>query len=215
MKKENSLIALILCTVIALFILAIYVYSASQTTDLAKLGSFFGGIGSVLIGVITTIVLIVTLFRQEKVNEDAAIKNESEFILSLYSQMERDFDNLYFKYKQGGVTLTFKGQEALDENVLSNAFTDYPENLNRYQDSFTAMQLHGVLKSFDLIKSRCKSLSPTLFNVLDDKLNIFYSAKLEHTCKCFNEVFIKNNTVLDDKAKYLVQFYNKHKDITL
>lgn len=215
MKKTN-LILYFLIAIVALFILSIYLYSASLTTDIDKLGTFFGGVGSVLIGVITTILLLITMFRQEKSDQDDSIKNETEFILALYSQMERDYVNIYATYtrRPSNVVERYSGQEALNQFVFNHVLGDHPEHLNKYGQFFQADQLHGVTKSFDLLKERIASIpdNPTLAT-LNKKLDIFYVSKLDYSCRMFNQAFIKHGTVLDFQSQWIVEFYKKYKDL--
>lgn len=213
MKRTNILIVGAFCILVVGAVLTIYVYTVSQTTDIEKLGTFFGGIGSVVIGLITTILLIITFFKQEEAGELQNIKNETDFLLELYSQMERDHSNIYGKYNRGKEVLRYHGQEALDEFVYNHVFGDYPENLSDYGNGFEAMQLHGVLKSFHLIKTRHKTLpASSTLEALEQKLNIFYHSKLKYTCECFAQAFIQHNSSSDSKSQFLLEFYEMYKD---
>src|SRR6218665_2193064 len=156
MKKTNILIVGALSAVVIISVLTIYIYTASQTSDIEKLGTFLGGIGSVIIGLITTVVLIITFFKQEEAGEAQNIKNETDFLLALYNQMERDYDNIVSTehFPESRTTKRYQGQEAVNMFVHDYVFGDYPENLSDYSSAFEAAQIHGVLKSFSLIKKR-------------------------------------------------------------
>lgn len=216
MKRTNIIIAGVLCVAITLTVLFIYIYSASQTSDIDKLGTFFGGIGSVIIGLITTVLLIITLFKQEEAGQLQSIKNETDFLLELYNQMERDYDNIASTehFRESRVTKRYQGQEAVNMFVHNDVFGANSKNLADYNDTFEASQIHGVLKSYNLIKKRNNKLPlSTTLQTLDDKMNIFYVSKLEYACSSFARAFRKADIILADKSKYLVEFYNIYKDI--
>lgn len=214
MKKSNTIVVIILSIVIALFLLLMYVYTFSKTQDIDKLGTFFGGIGSVIIGLITTVLLLITMFKQDESGQIQNIKNETEFALALYNQMERDFEAFYSKYHRGKEVLAYQGQEALNQFVHNYVYGNFPEHLSDYGGSFDAMQLHGILKSFHLIKTRTKEIPvSSTIETRQAKLDIFYVTRLEYTCKCFTNAFIEHNSVLDDKAKFVVAFYDLYKSI--
>lgn len=207
---------LVLITIL-LTILYIILYGVHPTKhDISDMFNYKAGF---ILNLLTLLILFMTLESQFRLNRMQSKRDETDLVFSLYSQMDKDFDNIYVKLTTGHgnakIINRYSGTEALNEFVANVCLQSKEtiESLPAFGNFFETMQLDGVLKCYDLILGRLTDspLPEDQKSMLTQKMKIFYSAKLDYACECLSKAFDDYPNLRDDKSDYLQQFYLKHK----
>lgn len=219
MERISSKPVLGLLVLITFLLTALYIifYGLHPTKhDISDLFNYKAGF---ILNLLTILILFMTLENQFRLNKLQAIRDETDLVFSLYSQMDKDFDNIYIRHSVGEgkakVTTRYQGIEAIHELVETICFqsSHIRESLPVFGYFYEGIQLDGVLKSYDLILGRLNnSLLPVeQREILIQKMKVFYSAKLDYTCKLLSKAFDDYPNLRDEKSNYLQEFYLKYK----
>jgi hypothetical protein len=203
---NKTIIIIIILTVITCF-LSVWIFTSHafvnnlslSSSDKANIGSAIGGITAPIIGLFSTILLILTLNKQIDSYNDQKLKNESDIIFALINQLETELSNFYHTYttrntsKEGEVIkneIRMTGVEALNEWTRQ-----FRRNHNSVKDTFKfghfyqSNQLLLLIHSFQLVQKRIDIafVRNDIQYLFLQKLNSFYECRLYYPLKKISE----------------------------
>lgn len=188
MPKEIRTILLFTFILIILCFLSVIVFTlpafheSLNLTSTSNIGSSIGGITAPIIGIITSILLYITLSKQVQSNIDQRLKNESDIIFLLINQLDNEVATFYTKYNQGKQEFRYTGVEGLNHFAREFRYEYDKHNFDfTFKAFYEANQIILILRSFKLIEKRIElaSLSTNLKEVFSQKLDSFYECRLK------------------------------------
>jgi hypothetical protein len=184
-----------------------------------NIGSAIGGITSPIIGLLSTVLLILTLNKQIESIRDQRLRNDTDLIYSLITQMEKELDGMYYKFNEekteNGVRIRreirFTGVEALDEFTRKLRYEFDLSKLGfTFRQFFQAHQLLIIIQSFKMIQHRIENslLPKESKNLFKEKTKSFYICRLHFPLKKLNETMEKYPHFKDELSNELNEFYH-------
>jgi hypothetical protein len=177
-----SVVLILICFLsIILFTLPTF-HKSLNLTSTSNIGDSIGGITAPIIGIVTSILLYITLSKQVESNIDQRLKSESDIIFLLINQLDNEVATFYTKFTQAKQEFKYTGVEGL--NHFTREFR-YEYDKRSFDFTFKAFyeanQILLILKSFKLIERRIElaALSNDLKMVFEQKLEIYFQCKLK------------------------------------
>ena len=217
MRKEFLKIILSTFALFLLCIFAVLLFTSPallQRLNLAEtgnIGSTIGGLTAPLLGMITTILLYLTLNRQIDSIADQKIKNESDIVFMLLNQLDGEYNQFYLNSNNHGADTKTFGYEAL--TTYCNTINKFHNLKYSFKEYYTTDQILLIIRSFNLIEKRINlaSVSKEMKELFKEKLNIFYSCRLKDPLAKLCEVFNTNEFLTDSATAEIELFHNKMK----
>lgn len=215
--KLNSILIIVLVAILLCFFCVIILTrpAISEFYDLSSsgnVGDTIGGITSPIIGLISIILLYITLNRQIESIKDQKIKNESDIIFLLINQFEVEY-NSFFLYKTVlGVREKMTGFEGLTylcDCIGSMASSSDNKKIGQY---YYTNQIICIIRSYKLIEERIElaAISAELKQVFLKKLQINYDSKLKDQLTNFIRIVNSTNFLKDEMSTEIEDFIMSH-----
>lgn len=160
-----------------------------------NIGGAIGGITAPIIGLFSSILLYLALIKQVESNREQQLKNESDIIFSLFSQLDNEIDNFYYKFEDGKTKVKYTGLEGL-AFFASEFRYNYDVFHGSNKETFTKVFYEAgfiaiMVDSYNLIKERISisSLSNEMKILFYEKLKSIYNGKLKIPLLSFSEAF--------------------------
>jgi hypothetical protein len=215
-----SILAVVFCFVVVWMFTQPTIFSGFDLTSPSKanIGSVIGGITAPVFGLLSTVLLIITLNKQIESIKEQKLKNESDLIHSLIIQMENELQNVYYKYNEektegnerNKTTHRFSGVEAINE--FTHRFR-YEFIKNKWDFTFRqfyqAHQILLIVRSYKLIVEKIESsalLEDTRLLFIQ-KVNAFYECRLYFPLKKISEGVEMSPHFRDQVTNELQEFY--------
>lgn len=224
MQSNNIQILYFSIFIIVISFVSVLLFTLPALTDFLELssdstsniGSTIGGLTAPIIGIISSILLYLTLTKQTESNRNQNLKNESDLIFLLLNQLDNEILNFYFTTNQikGEQTIEFKytGLEAFHnfvQEINKRKFNNFNHSLYSF---YQTKQLLLVLRSYALIENRIESsdLSEIIKNVFLEKLNSIYECKLKESLNILIQAINDCSKLKDQSFEEIVNFTNKN-----
>lgn len=216
MKHKNILIIVLVAVLLSFFCVIVFTRPAiSEFYDLSNsgnIGDAIGGITSPVIGLISIILLYITLNKQIESIKDQKIKNESDMIFLLINQFEVEYNSFFLNKTERGVKEKMTGFEALTylcECIGSVALRSDNKTIGRY---YFTNQIICIIRSYKLIEERIElsTLTQEIKQVFSKKLQIIYESKLKDQMKNFVSVVNSVDFLKDEVSMEIEDFFIKH-----
>jgi hypothetical protein len=215
-----SFVIIILCFVaIWVFTQPAFLAAFNLSMDTkANIGTAIGGITAPIIGLFSTVLLILTLNKQMESIRDQKLRNDSDLIFSLVAQMERELENVYYKFneevaldgKRIKTEYKFHGIEAVDEFTRKFRYEFTRNNWNfTFRQFFQAHQILLIVHSFQLVRLKVErsALSEESKSLFLQKIYSFYYCRLRFPLKKIHEGLEISPRYKDELAIELQNFY--------
>ena len=215
MNKESRIIVFLIVTLTALCFLAVFIftlpnfYKNLNLTTTGSIGDSIGGMTAPVIGIISSILLYLTLSRQIETITDQKLKNESDIIFLLINQLDAEIASFYTKKNHGSQIIKYYGVEGLNHFTDDFQSEDYSNESNiTFKDFFESKQILLILKSFKLIENRIEiaNLSYELKNLFKEKLHYFFECRLKDWLNNISIAIDKNPNLVDEITSEIQQF---------
>ncbi len=210
--------------VVSLFLIQYsYNVKAGTFTEAGSLGSAIGGITAPIIGILTIVLLISTLYYQMQGNREQSEKNEIDFIFSLMAQLDADLNKFY------RLTLINKGTEREATRIdyghpgmveywtfidnLEFRLVSFP--LPKFSNRHEADKIMLIIDSFELVKERIDISSIKVKKVMYRKLNSFYKSHLQYPLEQLSDKIQQFEHYQDENSYRLRDFVQKYKNDSL
>lgn len=218
MKNINRQIITFTLLIVVLCFLAILLFNLPafikqlDLSNSSQIGDSLGGMTAPIIGIVSSVLLYLALTRQVESNNDQKLKNESDIIFSLVNQYQAEVSSFYYKYSQSGQEHIYRGIEGL--NKFSNDFPNYSFRSHNFtfEAYFEAKQLLLLVRSFKLIEKRLE-ISPIdkeLKKLFNDKLDMVFECILYNVLLSVSTTLEKNDKMIDNVAKEIIEFFKSH-----
>jgi hypothetical protein len=218
MKSINKQIFIFTLLIIILCFLSVLVFNLPPVlkrldlSNSSQIGDSLGGMTAPVIGIISSVLLYLALTRQIEANSDQKLKNESDIIFSLVNQFQVEIDSFYYKYSQEGQAHIFRGVEGL--NKFSNDFPNYSFKSHNFtfEVYFEGKQILLLVRSFQLIEKRLKisPISSDMKTLFSEKLAMLFECVLHNVLSSITTTLEKNEKLIDNASKEIVDFYKSH-----
>lgn len=209
MKKKYlfnfCIIPLIMILFCVVFIYLVTLPACTEQFNLTtkgNIGSSIGGITAPVIGIITSILLYLTLTRQNDSNEEQRAKNETDFIFMLFNQLNIDINNFFYSRYVNKVEKVDFGLLGLINFGRYLEF-EFPETNTEnipFERLYPSGQILLIIKSYQLIENRINNavLSKDNKETLILKLKLVYDCILKKPLNSVNRSYNKNELLRDD-----------------
>lgn len=216
---RSQIIKVLLFTVVLIIIsvFAVVIFTSPtllnrfNLTETGNIGSTIGGITAPLLGIITTILLYITLNKQIDSITDQRIKNESDMIFLLLNQLDNEYNQFYLNSTSNGVKEKTYGFEALTSYCIAiNKFHNLQYSFKEY---YTTDQILLIIRSFKLIEKRIdlSLVSKDIKRLFNAKMEIFYSCRLRDPLSKLCQIFNTTEFLTDSATSEIEKFYNSRK----
>ena len=214
MRNYNKQILFFSLVVILLCFLGVFIFTLPAFINRLNLslkdniGDAVGGLTAPIIGIITSILLYITLSRQVESNVDQKLKNESDILFLLLNQLDNEVSRFYYKYSRGDKEFKFEGLHGMNE--FAKDFVNYSfKSFNfTFKALFEAKQFLLIIRSYELIEKRIQvsSLSDNLKPLFQAKLETFYDCVLKFPLETINITIEKNEKMKDNVTEEIYSF---------
>lgn len=186
-----------------------------------NIGGAIGGITAPIIGLFTSILLYLALIKQIESNKEQQLKNESDLIFSLFSQLDNEIDGFYYKYKIGKEEHEFKGIEALHEfsrmfrYEYSGVHSEQPGPFSK--EIYQSQYLELLIDTYNLILKRIQIslLSEEMKSLFRNKGTSYYRAKFNIAFNNFYHTFNDNPYLKDNLTDKFQKFVEANSPVFL
>lgn len=179
-----------------------------------NIGDAIGGMTGPIIGLVSAILLYLTLNKQIESIKDQKLKNESDIIFLLINQLTTQIDNFSHKYKENKVETKLIGLDGL--NDFSTRFR-YEYDIHSFDFTFKAFfeanKIRLIIRSYKIIEERIKTspISKELTGLFSLNLQSIFETMLFDPLENI-VVAIDNNMHMDDEISQEIRiFLNAHK----
>lgn len=217
----NSIIKKLITLTVALLALSFFcvllftspaLWERLNLTNTSSIGDTIGGITAPLLGIVSAILLYLTLNRQIESINDQKLKNESDIIFMLINQLDTEYNQIYTTISEKDVKYKIYGHEALTQ-YSDSVFKFYNnQDKRKFSDYYIADHVLLVIRSFKLIEQRIEmsNLSLELKKTFSDKLQTFYLCKLNESLFKLTQLFKRVMALNDSYTVEIEEFYSKH-----
>lgn len=211
-----STLILSLVTIKLLFLPAWAPQNNFSSAATANIATSINGIVSPVIGVLTSILLYLTLSKQIEGIREQKVQNNSDAIVAALQLCQKSVDDFYYKYTQGtgpAAIHKFTGQEAIFEFTLDFCYRKdsnwRKEKGYTYGDGPEAIKLEWIISAFEICKQRIKvaQVSPEVKEVFKRAANAFYRTQLAYPLSSLSTMFHIFPHLIDDDARRVQAFY--------
>lgn len=213
-----SLAIILLCFLsVIIFTIPSFIQQLNLTTK-SNIGGAIGGITAPVIGIISSILLYLALTKQVKSISEQRLKNESDIIFLLITQLENELSSFYHKYKERNESKMFIGFDGLNE--FSQGYR-YEYNIKQFENNpqmtiktwFEAGQIALFVDTFNLINKRIEisNLSNEMKHLFIEKLNSYYACKLSMPLTALAEAFEMYPQQKDELSARITMLVNSRK----
>jgi hypothetical protein len=220
MHKFNRQLIIFTVAIVVLCFLSVLIFTLPATIkqlDLStngNIGSSLGGITAPIIGIITSVLLYITLNRQVESNSDQRLKNESDIIFLLLNQLENEMATFYYTFtekKQGSQEQehVYHGFQGLNEFVWQFTKERKLSDFNyTFKEFYASNQIQLLIRSYELIEMRIElsKISSDLKNMFHKKLRSFYDCRLKDALTQLGAAIEQNPNMKDSVTDEIKTF---------
>lgn len=221
MRKELQTILILFTLLGSVCLISVVLLTLPAFTplfDLSKtgIGDTIGGITSPILGLITTILLYLTLNKQIQSMEHQELKSEIDVIFLLLNQLENEYNMFLYNENEGGIKTKLYGYEGLMglvENKYNFHIIHDPRKFFEYNWS---KQIILLVRSYLLIKERVEmsTLKTDIKLMFNRRIHTFYECKLQKPLETFEMIFDKYPDLRDEYSDEVLRLVNHEKLIT-
>jgi hypothetical protein len=180
-----------------------------------NIGGALAGVTTPIIGIITIVLLYITLSKQLASYNEQRIKNECDIVLLLINQLDHEIESFYVKQTQAGKEIKRTGIEALNDFCREYR---YENNIEQFKGNSTfklwyeAGQIALLITTFQLIERRIISspVKDKLSEIFNSKMQAYYKYKLKIPLTSLSEAFDIYSFHKDDITDIIQIFTAKH-----
>ncbi|WP_282055678.1 hypothetical protein [Maribacter luteus] len=179
-------------------------------TNTSGIGDTIGGITAPVLGIISIVLLYVTLNRQIDSINDQKLKNESDIIFMLLNQLESEYNQIYMSGTTNNEPHRYYGHEALTK-YSNSVFKHYSQKDKKWSSYYISDSILLVIRSLKLVERRIElsNLDVELKSMFTDKLQTFYQMKLKDSLYKLSDLFSREPSLQDEYTIELTEFYNR------
>jgi uncharacterized membrane protein len=215
--KSKELLLVITLTIIMSFVSVLIftrpaIFNIFDLSNSGNIGDAIGGITAPVLGLISIILLYITLNRQIESIKDQKIKNESDMIFLLINQFDAEYNSFFLYVTSNKIREKIVGFEAL--TYLCNCIDSMAQKtdnktIGKY---YFTNQIICIIRSYKLIEQRIElsTLSADIKQVFSKKLQIIYESKLKDQMKNFVSVVNSVDFLKDEVSMEIEDFFIKH-----
>lgn len=154
----------------------------------SNIGSTIGGITAPFLGIVSSILLFITIRLQIETNEKSRIKNEADIIFLLLNQLDSEYDKFYFAYEKGptgGIKTAYKFSGLEGVHKFIHDFCHEWKSISvQISDIYEVRQIELLTHSYSLVFNKLKE------SYLDETLKLHFHLKLKaiYEFKFHNEI---------------------------
>ncbi|APA92859.1 hypothetical protein [Myroides sp. ZB35] len=227
--KINNISILILLGMILFSFLAVFLFTQPvmiksftlSSDETSNIGSTIGGITAPIIGIISSVLLFVTLYKQVESNANQRVKNESDLILLLMNQLDSEISTFYFSYTETKGTVksdfNYYGLQAF-HRFIQSLDTNYSMVSFKYTlgSFYQTKQILLIIRSFRLIEKRIEvaELTTEFKEIYIEKLNTIYDCKLKESLKILENVIVREEKLQDKASSEILDFIKKRNNLS-
>lgn len=191
-------------------------YSTAATANIA---TSISGILSPVFGLLSTILLYLTLSKQADSIKEQKVQNGSDAIVASIQLCQKAIDDFSYRYTQGQgaqkVNHNIKGGEGLFEftnlfcyasNAIWHTSTD-----TTYEESPEAKQISWIISTYEIAFERIKvaQMPDGIKAIFQKAIKEFYETQLSYSVRSFSTMFYVHPNLKDDEALKIISFYSK------
>tara|TARA_R110000823_G_scaffold196975_1_gene328233 strand:- start:1973 stop:2551 length:579 start_codon:yes stop_codon:yes gene_type:complete len=178
-------------------------------SNTSSIGDTIGGITAPILGIISIVLLYITLNRQIDSINDQKLKNESDIIFMLLNQLENEYNQIYMSGTTNKEPQRFYGHEALTK-YTNSVFKHYTAKDKKWSTYYISDSILLVIRSFKLVQRRIElsNLDKNLKSMFSDKLQTFFQMKLRDSIYKLSDLFSREPSLEDEYTRELTEFYN-------
>lgn len=177
--------------------------------SIANIGTAISGLSTPILMLFSSYLLYLALTKQTEANENQKLKNDVDFVLMLFVQLENEYQNL--KYIVRGTRSSKEVPERFETihdgydavYALGHFFYTNP---NRFSVDSNTDKIKAIVNSYLLVSRMVENVNTEsgVKQILVDKIESFYLIKLRDPLRilCFG---IRNNNDLN--SKYMLDFF--------
>lgn len=206
--------------IILIYMIVSNINSLILLNESAGIGDAIGGITAPLLGIISSVLLYLTLTRQTDSNEQQRLKNESDIIFMMINQLETELSSYYYvitntKGQEKNI-LRYYGLEGLhrlgsDSEILIKGISE-DKDLS-FKDIFQSGPVIMIADTVNLINARIEmsNLTNDLKKLFSDKVKSFYQCKLNISFTALSEALLKYKRANDSQGQKIIELVNRYK----
>lgn len=218
MKKKYIIFTLIL--IIACFV-STYIFNLPAQVAIfnlstsGNLGSAIGGLTAPIIGIVSAIIMYVTLSNQIESINRVRVKDESEAVLNLLNELNSEYDKFYYRFDETNnlekKEFALSGKMAMDKFVHHHIFGPFVKL--KYEETYQSKSISILIHLFKMVDKTIDmyTMNPALKALYNDRLKSVFQNKFEFEirqllkkCSDINE----SGRLIDEMSEFY-SVYNK------